>query len=95
MLMWTNAAGALAALGRTGGRQFFSQERALASWRGLQERHPELLGDREPLIVRKQNRSLGTRPMINVRIPAPTRKAANELCGQLNEEGAACVVLKN
>lgn len=73
----------------------FSQERALASWRAMQERHPDVLGDREPLIVRKQNRSLGTRPMINVRIPAPTREAANDLCGQLREAGAPCVVLKN
>jgi hypothetical protein len=46
----------------------------------LQKRHPDVLGDREPLIVRKQNLSLGTRPMINVRIPAPTREAANDLC---------------
>jgi hypothetical protein len=73
----------------------FSQSRALASWRSLQKRHPDVLGDREPLIVRKQNRSLGTRPMINVRIPAPTREAANDLCQQLRDAGAPCVVLKN
>jgi hypothetical protein len=73
----------------------FSQAQALASYRGLQERHPEVLGDREPLIVRKQNRSMGTRPMINVRIPAPTRESANDLCRQLRDEGAPCVVLKN
>ena len=73
----------------------FSQSQALASYRAMQERHPDVLGDREPLIVRKQNRSLGTRPMINVRIPAPTREAANDLCRQLRDEGAACIVLKN
>jgi len=73
----------------------FSQSRALASWRSLQERHPDVLGEREPLIVRKQNRSLGARPMVNVRIPAPTREAANDLCRQLRDEGAPCVVLKN
>ena len=73
----------------------FSQSRALASWRAMQERHPDVLGDREPLILRKQNRSLGTRPMVNVRIPAPTREAANDLCRRLRDEGAPCVVLKN
>jgi hypothetical protein len=73
----------------------FSQSRALASWRSLQQRHPDVLGDREPLIVRKRNRSLGTRPMINVRIPAPTREAANDLCRQLQQAGAPCIVLKN
>jgi hypothetical protein len=73
----------------------FSQAQALASWRALQERHPDVLGDREPLIVRKQNRSLGTRPMVNVRLPAPTREAANDLCRRLRDEGAPCIVLKN
>ena len=73
----------------------FSQAQALATYRAMQKRHPDVLGDREPLIVRKQNRSLGTRPMINVRIPAPTREAANDLCRQLRGEGAPCVVLKN
>ena len=73
----------------------FSQSQALASYRAMQKRHPDVLGDREPLIVRKQNRSLGTRVMINVRIPAPTREAANDLCRQLRDEGAPCVVLKN
>ena len=73
----------------------FSQSQALASYRSLQKRHPGVLGDREPLIVRKQNLSLGIRPMINVRIPAPTREAANDLCRQLRDEGAACIVLKN
>ena len=73
----------------------FSQSRALASWRAMQQRHRGVRGDREPLIVRSQNRSLGTRPMINVRIPAATREAANDLCRQLRDEGAPCVVLKN
>jgi hypothetical protein len=49
----------------------------------------------EPLILRKRNLSLGTRPMVNVRVPAPTREAANDLCRQLRDEGAACIVLKN
>jgi hypothetical protein len=73
----------------------FSQSRALASWRAMQERHPDVLGEREPLIVRKRNRSLGTRAMINVRIGAPTREAANDICRRLRDEGAPCVVLKN
>ncbi len=73
----------------------FSESQALASWRAMKKRHPDVLGDREPLILRQQNRSLGTRPMVNVRLPAPTREAANDLCRQLREAGAACVVLKN
>ena len=73
----------------------FSQSRALATYRDLQERHPAVLGERTPLILRKRNLSFGTREMVNVRVPAPTREAANDLCRRLREEGAACVVLKN
>jgi hypothetical protein len=72
----------------------FSQERAMASYRSLQERYP-MLADRDPLIVRQRNLSFGPRPMVHVRIPAPTREAANDLCRQLRDDGAACVVLKN
>ena len=73
----------------------FSQSRALATYRNLQERHPAVLGERTPLVLRKRNLSLGTREMVNVRVPAPTREAANDLCRRLREEGAACIVLKN
>ena len=73
----------------------FSQSRALATYRHLQERHPAVLAERSPLILRKRNLSLGTREMVNVRVPAPTREAANDLCRRLREEGAACIVLKN
>lgn len=72
----------------------FSQDRAMASYRSLQERFP-LLANRDPLIVRLRNLSLGTRPMVHIRVPAPTREAANGLCQQLRDKGAACVVLKN
>lgn len=73
----------------------FSQTKALATYRGLQARHPAVLADRAPLIVRQRNLSFGPRPMVNVRLPAPTRDAANDLCRQLREAGAPCVVLKN
>ena len=73
----------------------FSQAKALASYRTLQARHPAVLGDRAPLIVRQRNLSFGPRPMVHVRVPAPTREAANDLCRQLRDAGAPCVVLKN
>lgn len=73
----------------------FSQAKALATYRSLQARHPAVLADRAPLIVRQRNLSFGPRPMVNVRLPAPTRDAANDLCRQLREAGAPCVVLKN
>ena len=73
----------------------FSQAKALATYRSLQARHPAVLADRAPLIVRQRNLSFGPRAMVNVRLPAPTRDAADVLCRQLREAGAPCVVLKN
>ncbi len=73
----------------------FSQAKALATYRNLQTRYPAVLGDRAPLIVRQRNLSFGPRPMVHVRLPAPTRDAANDLCRELRDAGAACVVLKN
>jgi hypothetical protein len=72
----------------------FSQAKALATYRSLQARHA-VLADRAPLIVRQRNLSFGPRAMVNVRLPAPTRDAANDLCRRLREAGAPCVVLKN
>lgn len=73
----------------------FSQAKALATYRSLQARHPAVLGERAPLIVRERNLSFGPRPMVHVRLPAPTRAAANDLCRELREAGGACTVLKN
>jgi hypothetical protein len=73
----------------------FSQAKALATYRSLQARHPAVLADRAPLIVRQRNLSFGPRAMVNVRLPAPTRDAANDLCRRLREAGAPCVVLNN
>ena len=73
----------------------FSQERALASYRAIQQRHPAILAARSPLILRKRNLSRGTKPLVQVRVPAPTRQAANELCRELRAGGSVCVVLRN
>jgi hypothetical protein len=73
----------------------FSEARAVATYRNLQQRYPAVLGDRAPLILRKRNPGQGSRPMVNVRVPVPTREAANELCRRLREAGGACVVLRN
>lgn len=73
----------------------FSQAKALAAYRSLQARHPAVLAERAPLIVRQRNLSFGPRPMVHVRLPAPTRDAATDLCRRLREAGAPCVVLRN
>ena len=72
-----------------------SESVALASFQRLRSRHPELLGDVDPIVVRKRNVGMGTRRMINIRIGAPSRSEADQLCAKLLAQGSACVVLKN
>lgn len=73
----------------------FSEARAVAAYTRLQRKHPSLLGDRAPLLIRAVMRGRGAAPFTQVRLPADTREAGNQLCGDLRKAGVACVVLKN
>lgn len=73
----------------------FSQARALAAFHRLKRRHAPVLEGLDPLLLRKRNLSLGTRSMIYVRLPSPTRADAGALCRKLQARGASCIVLKN
>ena len=73
----------------------FSQGMALDQFRQLQRRYPAILGGLQPLVLRKQNLSRGRKPLVEVRLAAPTRAKAMDLCQQLRAKGGACVVLKN
>ena len=72
-----------------------SESTALASYAKLKARHPELLGNIDPILLRKRNPGMGSKRMVNVRIGASTRAEANQLCAKLLAKGSACVVLKN
>lgn len=73
----------------------FSQNRALASYAALQRRFPDILGDREPLILRTVMAGRGRAPFTAIRLPADTREAAEALCRDLHKAGGACVVVSN
>lgn len=73
----------------------FSQARAVAIFNRLKQRNAALIGHMDPLLLRKRNRSRGTRSMIYVRLPAATRAEAGTLCGKLMARGTSCMVLKN
>jgi hypothetical protein len=73
----------------------FSQARAVAAFDRLKRRHAALLDGLDPLLLRKRNLSRGTRSLIYVRLPAPTRPEAVDLCRKLLARGASCIVLKN
>jgi len=63
----------------------------MASFEQLRRRFPDILGEREPLILRLRPPAL----FYSVRIPEKTRDEANRLCAKLRSRGAACAVLRN
>ncbi len=73
----------------------FDRARALAAFDRIRGSFRSILEDRAPVVIRKLNRSRGTRPLYNVRIPAQSRDEAAALCSRLLEAGGNCVVLAN
>jgi Transglycosylase SLT domain/SPOR domain len=71
----------------------FSKERALASFMRERQRYASLIEDTRPLIIGTRLRSRGSRTFYRVRVPAPTRSAANALCGRIRSVGGSCIVL--
>jgi hypothetical protein len=71
-----------------------SEIRALAAYRNLQRKHPSILGNRTPLILR----SFGVRGSVGwvrIRVAERTRENAVELCLQLKADGGSCLVVGN
>src|SRR4051812_9983358 len=73
----------------------FSKSLALASYGRARAQHASILGDVTPMVIGTRLRSRGAGAFYRVRIPAPTRTAALEICGRLQKAGGACVVLKS
>jgi len=73
----------------------FSKSLALASYARARAQHASILGEVTPMVIGTRLRSRGTHAFYRVRIPAPTRPAAMDICGRLQKAGGACVVLKS
>ena len=73
----------------------FSKQLALATYARERARHAAILSDAAPMVIGTRLRSRGTHAFYRVRIPAPTRAAATEVCDRLRKQGGACVVLKS
>jgi hypothetical protein len=67
-----------------------SEVRALSAYRALQQRFPEILGDRDPLVLRTP--ANGPASWYRVRVAETTLQHANELCARLRSAGASCLV---
>ncbi|MEM7400013.1 MAG: lytic transglycosylase domain-containing protein [Pseudomonadota bacterium] len=73
----------------------FSKSKALAKYARLKQAHQRVLGDADPYVFPKRNRSRGRRPLYMVQIGASTRGEAQQVCAALRREGGACIVRKN
>ncbi|WP_069436596.1 lytic transglycosylase domain-containing protein [Methyloceanibacter methanicus] len=73
----------------------FSKSKALAQYSRLKRAHARVLGDTEPYVFPKRNRSRGRRPLYMVQIGASSRSEATKICAALRRDGGACIVTKN
>jgi hypothetical protein len=71
----------------------FSKQRALASFTRASRGYLSLLADVRPMVIGTRLRSRGTRAFYRVRVPAPTRAAADALCSRIRSAGGSCLVL--
>jgi Transglycosylase SLT domain/SPOR domain len=71
----------------------FSKSLALASYVRARQRYAGLLGEVRPMVIGTRLLSRGTRAFYRVRVPAPTRLAADQICNRIRQVGGACVVL--
>jgi hypothetical protein len=70
-----------------------SEARALSAYRALQNRFPEILGARDPLVLRTPAK--GPASWYRVRVAETSLQRANELCGRLQSAGATCLVQRD
>ena len=73
----------------------FSKSKALAKYSRLKHAHSRVLGDTQPYVFPKRNRSRGRRPLYMVQIGASSRGEAQKVCAALRRDGGACIVRKN
>jgi hypothetical protein len=73
----------------------FTESEAWTSYRSIQKRYAELIGDREPIVVPRRNLSFGNAMRYNIRIVDDNRIGLEQLCAKLLSAGAACLVLRN
>jgi hypothetical protein len=71
----------------------FSKPLALAAFDRARARYASVVGDARPMIIGRLLRSRGTRPFYQVRLPAPSRAVAEQLCGRIQAAGGACVAM--
>lgn len=73
----------------------FSKSLALASFSRARASLAGIIGDVRPMVIGTRLRTRGTRAFYRVRVPAPTRQAADDLCRRIQAARGACVTLRS
>jgi hypothetical protein len=72
----------------------FSLDRALVSFDAVRRQYPGIIVG-PPVVECTIDRSLGQAPLFQIRLPAPDRKQAINICQRLEAAGGACIVVRS
>jgi len=72
-----------------------SEQKALAEYKQLQKRYQSVLGDRAPLVLKRQLGGRGPSTWYFVRVAESSQQRANQLCSRLASVGGSCLVSRN
>src|ERR1700730_7437902 len=72
----------------------FSKAAALAAYARARSSYSAIIGKIEPMVTGGRVRSRGFAPYYQIRAPAPSRAAADAICGKILRAGGACAVLR-
>ena len=73
----------------------YSEDKAWATYRLIQKQYAALIGDRQPIVIRRRGIGLGNEIRYNIRIADDDRAYLEKLCEKLIAAGGACVVVRN
>jgi hypothetical protein len=73
----------------------FTESKAWALYRLIQKKYAALIGDREPIVIRRPNINFGNAMRYNIRIADDNRAYLEKFCAKLISAGGACLVLRN
>jgi hypothetical protein len=73
----------------------FSKALALAAFERARRRYAGVVGALQPMIIGRLLRSRGTRRFYQIRLPAPSRAAAEQLCSRIQAVGGSCAALRS
>ncbi len=73
----------------------WTERQAWAIYRSIAKKYAELIGDREPLVLRSRGVGMGSALRYNIRIADDSRGYLDKFCTKLIAAGGACVVLRN